>query len=120
MSQYLLSVHTGANAPDGSMTDEEARRGFEVIAQLEAEMTAAQALVFSGRLTDASSARVVNAANGKVVVTDGPFLEAKELIGGFYVVDADDLEAAERWAHKTSAAIGMPIEIRPFLDTRQF
>jgi hypothetical protein len=120
MAQYLLSVHTSEDAAAPSMTDEEARRGFELIATVEAEMTAADALVFSGRLTDASSATVVNARNGSVIVTDGPFVEAKELIAGFYIVEADDLDAARLWAEKTSAAIGMPIEVRPFVATRQF
>jgi hypothetical protein len=119
MTHYLLSVHTGADAPSQSMTDDEARHGFEVVSRLEAEMTAADALVFSGRLTDASRATVVNARNGKVVVTDGPYVEAKESIGGFYIVEAEDLVAAQRWAEKTSAAIGMSIEVRPFVATRQ-
>jgi hypothetical protein len=120
MTEYLLSVHTSADAPRPTMTDEEARSGYEVIAKLEAEMTASDALVFSGRLTDASSATVVDARNGSVVVTDGPFVEAKELIGGFYIVEAHNLDAAQRWAEKTSAAIGMPIEVRPFVATKRF
>ena len=88
MSQYLLSVHTGGDSPGRATTDEEARRGFEGIAKLESEMMAASALVFSGRLTDASSASVVHASNGKAVITDGPFVEAKESIGGFYIIEA--------------------------------
>ena len=119
MTHYLLSVHTSEDAPRPSMTDEEARRGFEVIAALEAEMTAADALVFSGRLTDASSATVVTATNGSAVVTDGPFVEAKELIGGFYIVESEGIDGAQRWAEKTSAAIGMPIEVRPFVAINQ-
>lgn len=120
MPQYLLSVHTAESASGPAMTDEEARRGFEAVAGLEAEMTAADALVFSGRLTDPSSATVVNAQNGSVVTTDGPYVEAKESIGGFYIVEAEDLDAALRWATKTSEAIRMPIEVRPFFDSRRF
>ncbi len=119
MTQYLLSVHTSADEPRPTMTEEEARSGYEVIAKLEAEMIAADALLFSGRLTDASSATVVNASNGSAVVTDGPFVEAKELIGGFYIVEAEGIDGAQRWAEKTSAAIGMPIEVRPFVATMQ-
>ncbi|MFN2418189.1 MAG: YciI family protein [Candidatus Limnocylindria bacterium] len=52
-------------------------------------------------------------------MTDGPLVEAKESIGGFYIVQAEDLDAALRWAAKTSAAIKMPIEVRPFLATQQ-
>jgi hypothetical protein len=120
MTQYLLSVHTADDAPQPPMSDEDARRGFEVVAALEADMAAADALVFSGRLTDAASATVVDARNGKVFTTDGPYIEAKEAIGGFYVVEAEDLDAALRWAAKTSAAIKMAIEVRPFLASRQF
>ncbi|MGH2392995.1 MAG: YciI family protein [Candidatus Limnocylindria bacterium] len=119
MPQYLLSVHTAENAPRPAMTDEDARRGFELIGALEAQMTAAEALVFSARLSDTSSARVVNAQNGTVVTTDGPYVEAKESIGGFYIVEAEDLDAALNWAGKTSAAIQMPIEVRPFIDSKR-
>lgn len=120
MTQYLLSVHTGTSASQQELTDSEAQRGFELVAALEAEMTSANALVLSGRLTDASSATVVKTRNGKVIVTDGPFVEAKESIGGFYVVEAESLEAAQGWAEKTSRAIGMPIEVRPFVAIRRF
>lgn len=120
MPQYLLSVHTAEGATQPAASDDEARRGFEVIAELEAQMTSANALRFSGRLTDPSSATVVDARNGSVVTTDGPYVEAKESIGGFYVVEADDLDAALEWAAKTSAAIRMPIEVRPFFASRQF
>jgi hypothetical protein len=115
MSHYLLSVHTPANgaAPE-PMSDEDQRRGWEVIGALESEMKAASALVFSGRLTDPSSATVVRAKGGKITMTDGPFTEAKEIIGGFYVIEAADLDDALNWASKTSDAIQQPIEVRPF------
>jgi hypothetical protein len=118
MPRYLLSVHMPLDAGPPSMTEEEMRRVSEVIAALEAEMTEANALVFSGRLAEPSSARVVHAENGSATTTDGPFVEAKESIGGFYIVDAPDLEAASGWAAKTSAAIRMPIELRPFFDSK--
>jgi hypothetical protein len=120
MAQYLLSVHTAEDPARPAASDEEASRGFEVIAELEADMTSANALVFSGRLTDPSSATVVRANGGSVVTTDGPYVEAKEAIGGFYIVEAEDLDGALRWAERTSAAIGQPIEVRPFFASRQF
>ena len=118
MARYLLSVHMPEGQSNPSMSEEEMRRGFEVIGALEADMQAANALVFSGRLTEASSATVVDATNGGVTTTDGPFVEAKESVGGFYIIDADDLDAATEWAARTSAAVGMPIELRPFFDSR--
>jgi hypothetical protein len=119
MTRYLLAVHTGADESPASMTEEQAREGYARISALEQEMEAADALVFSGRLGAPDSARVVQAGNGKVLTTDGPYLEAKEAIGGFYIVEAPSLNEALAWASKTSAAVGMPIEVRPFFDSRQ-
>jgi hypothetical protein len=116
MTHYLLSVHTGEGDSPQSMTEEQMREGYAAIAELESEMRSADALRFSGRLTAPSSATVVDARNGAVHTTDGPYIESKEAIGGFYIVEADDLEGALRWAAKTSAAIHMPIEVRPFFD----
>jgi hypothetical protein len=118
MPRYLLSVHMPADAAPSSMSEDEMRRGYEKIAALESEMTAADALVFSGRLTEPGRARVVRAQNGTPTTTDGPFVEAKESIGGFYILDAPDLDAATEWAARTSAAVGMPIEVRPFFDSK--
>ena len=119
MPKYLLSVHTVEGGARSSMTEQEMRDGFKVIAELEAEMASSNALVFSGRLTEPSSAKVVRAENGALLATDGPFVESKESIGGFYIIEAADLDAATSWAAKTSAAIRMPIEVRPFFDSRQ-
>jgi len=116
MTRYLLSVHTAEDEPREPMTPEQMRPMMEAIGALEAEMRAARALFLSGKLTGAREARVVRARNGKVLATDGPFVEAKEQIGGFYIIEADDLDAALDWAAKTSAAIRMPIEVRPFAD----
>ena len=116
MALYLLSVHTAGDDSPQSMTDEQMREGYASIAELESEMRADDALRFSGRLTAPSSATVVDARNGSVQTTDGPYIESKEAIGGFYIVEADDFDGALRWAAKTSAAIQMPIEVRPFFD----
>ena len=114
MARYLLSVHTKADEAPRQMTEDEMRAGFAAVTGLEAEMHSPGALVLSGRLVQPSRATVVRATKGKVITTDGPFVEAKEALGGFYVIDAPDDDAARTWASKTSAAIGMPIEVRPF------
>lgn len=116
MARYLLSVHVGADDRPQQMSEEDVRRGYERVADLEAEMRAVNALVMSARLEGADSAAVVRATNGEVLTTDGPFLEAKEAIGGFYIVEAPTREAALEWAAKTSAAIDMPIEVRALWD----
>jgi hypothetical protein len=112
MTRYLLSVHTGNGSAPEKMTEEEMRRGYEQIATLEAEMNAARALVFSGRLDGPDRARVVRPSKGR------PYAETKEHLGGFYIIDAPDIDAATDWATKVSLAINTPIEVRPFFDTR--
>jgi hypothetical protein len=115
MPKYLLSVHGTGSAPE-RMTDEEMRRGFERVGALETEMKAANALFFSGRLSDPDRARVVRPSRAKVRITDGPYAETKEQLGGFYILDAPDLDKALEWASKVTLAINTPIEVRPFVD----
>jgi hypothetical protein len=117
MARYMLSVHAG-NAPREPMTDEDTRRGFAQVETLEAEMRAADALVFSGRLEDAERARVVRPSKPRVRTTDGPFAETKEHLGGFYIIDVEDLDAALDWASRVTLAINTPIEVRAFAGTR--
>jgi len=113
MTHYLLSVHT-SDEPAEPMSDEEMQRSQEAIGTLEAEMKASSTLVLSGRLHGPDTATVVRVTDGKAITTDGPFLEAKEQIGGFYIIEAENLDDALGWASKTSAAISKPIEVRPF------
>ena len=116
MSKYLLAVHTSDEVPRQPMTEEEMRRGFAVVEAIEQEMRAANALVFSGRLLEPARARVVRPSKGRVKTTDGPYAETKEQIGGFYIIEASDLDAALDWASKVTIAIDTPIEVRPFMD----
>jgi hypothetical protein len=118
MTQYLLSVHSDSDVVREPMTDEDMRRGFEQVAVLEDEMRSADALVYSGRLSEPDQARVVRPSKGRVRTTDGPFAETKEQLGGFYIIDAADLDAALGWASKVTLAIGSPIEVRPFVGFR--
>ncbi len=118
MSHYLLSVHTATSdedRPPPAPGDPEAFMGR--VRALKADMRASHTFVFSGRLHDADTATVVRAGAPELVVTDGPFVEAKEHVGGFYVIDAPDLDAALAWAGRVVEAIGAPIEVRPFVDT---
>ena len=118
MSQYLLSVHTVEGEGHGPTTPEEMEAFMERINALEAEMRASGAFVFTGGLHGPDAATVVRRSEGELVVTDGPFVESKEHIGGFYVIDAADLDAALEWAGKVVDAINAPIEVRPFHDSR--
>ena len=118
MPQYMLSVHTGTSAPREPMTDEQQRQGYAAIAGLEAEMEAAGAFVFSARLSEPGEAKVVRRGAGRPTSTDGPFAETKEHLGGFYLIEAVNIEAAVGWASRVSDAIGEPIEVRPLAGSR--
>jgi len=118
MTQYLLSVHSSDEDMRVPMTEEEMHRGWQVIQALEADMKSTGTWVFSGRLHGADTATVVRVADGTVVTTDGPFVEANEHLGGFYIIEAPDLDAALAWASRVTQAISTPIEVRPFADFR--
>jgi hypothetical protein len=117
MTQYLLSVHSVDGEARDPMTDEEIQRSWKQIQVLNEELKSAGAWVFSGRLHEPDTATVVRISDGEAVTTDGPFVEAREHLGGFYIIQAEDLDAALVWASKTTAAVGKPIEVRPFAAT---
>ena len=114
MTQYLLSVHSVQGEAREPMTEEEMRQFMERVGVLEEEMKSAGAWLFGGALHDPDTATVVRMSGGEVVATDGPFVESKEHLGGFYVIEAKDLDAALAWASKAAAAVRKPIEVRPF------
>ena len=87
------------------------------IVALEAEMEASGTFAFSGRLADPDAATVVRSTGGDMAMTDGPFVEAKEHIAGFYIINAEDLDEALTGAGKVTDCIGAPIEVRPFAAT---
>jgi hypothetical protein len=114
MTQYLLSVVLVEDAPQPE--PEEMQRVYARVATLNAEIQSAGAWVFGGGLLPSASATVVRADGDGVLVTDGPFTESKEHIGGLWVIDAPDLEAALAWAGKATRACGQRVELRPFQD----
>lgn len=117
MARYLLSAYSvaGGDAPP-PMTPEQMQEAWKPILALEADMRSAGALVFSGRLSGPDTATVVRVSRGEVLTTDGPFVESKEHLGGFYIIEAVDLDAALAWASKVTACVHTPIEVRPFWD----
>ena len=114
MAKYLLSVHGIEGEARDPMTEEEMRRFMERVGVLEEEMKSAGAWLFGGALHQPDTATVVRVSGGEVLTTDGPFAESKEHLGGFYIIEAEDLDAALGWASKTTAAVSKPIEVRPF------
>jgi hypothetical protein len=118
MSQYLLSTYTvEGEVPGAPRTPEEMQAFMQRVAALEAEMEASGTFVFGGALHGPDATTVVRVRDGDLVMTDGPFVEAKEHIGGFYIINADDLDAALAWAGKVVDATNHPIEVRPFRAT---
>ena len=118
MAQYLLSVHSVEGKPREPMTDEEMQESYKRVLTLEEEMKQSGAWLFSGRLHGPDAATVVRISDGEVLTTDGPFVESKEHLAGFYIIEAADLDAALAWGSKVTRIISAPIEVRPFVATK--
>ncbi len=112
MPQYLLSVHNGDVSPYAS--DEEMHEAFAATGAVNDDMKAAGVYVFAGGLMPSTTASVVRAKDGALLHTDGPYLEAKEHIGGFWILDVADEAAAMSWAEKATVACRGAVEVRPF------
>jgi hypothetical protein len=113
MTKYLLAVQFDESAPE---TEEETREQMARTGKVTDEMKAAGSWVFVGGLQHSHASSVVRPANGTTTMTDGPFAETKEQLGGFWVIQCEDLDQALAWADKCALACGEPIEVRPFDD----
>lgn len=113
MTQYLLSLHSADGEVAAPMSEEEMQESWKRIEAVNEELKSSGSWVFGGALHGPETATVVSVSGGDVLTTDGPFAESKEHLNGFYIIEADDLDAAMAWATKTSAAVGKPIEVRP-------
>ena len=113
MAEYLLSVWHDEDFELDFSGDDMQRMAAQVDA-FNAELQGAGAWVFAGGLHPASSATVVRVTAGDVSMTDGPYAESKEIMGGFWVIDVADLDAALDWARRGATACEGPVEVRPF------
>ncbi len=111
MKQYLLAVQFDESKPE---TPEERREQMARTGKVTEDMQAAGSWVFVGGLVGSHASTVVRPANGTTTITDGPFAETKEQLGGFWVIRCADLDEALVWAGKCALACGQPIEVRPF------
>ncbi len=116
MKQYLLAVHTVEGEP--TLSDEDLQTAYAEVDKVSKEMVSAGVWLFGGGLQSSHTATVVRAEGGTTTMTDGPFAETKEQLGGFWVVRCADLDEALAWAEKCSAACLGPVEVRPFRDER--
>ena len=114
MKQYLLSVCYPADSsqPPPAVLS----KIMSDVTAVRKEMQSANVWVFSGGLHASDSATVLRHQNGDIVLTDGPFIESKEQIGGITIVSVPDLDAALLWARKLARATTTPIEVRPFME----
>ncbi|HRW37509.1 MAG: hypothetical protein KDB04_14065 [Acidimicrobiales bacterium] len=112
MTQYLLSVHYVDG--QGATPPEDMEAAFEAVNRFNQKLQDTGAWVFAGGLETPDTSTVVDATGPEVLTTDGPFSEAKEQIGGFWVIEAPDLDAALALATEGSAACRGPVEVRPF------
>jgi hypothetical protein len=109
--KYLVAVHH----PDDYGTSTEDEATHRDIDLLNEEMEAAGARFFAGGLPAPSKAKSLRAQpGGKVLVTDGPYLETREHIGGFWILEAADMDEALDWGRKAAIACPAPVEVRPF------
>ncbi|MDB5973791.1 MAG: hypothetical protein JWR07_551 [Nevskia sp.] len=113
MTRYLVAIHHPDDY-DPSLEDEAMSRDIDA---LNHEMEAAGVRIFAGGLHPASNAKSLRAQpDGKVLITDGPYLEAKEHVGGFWMLEAANLDEALAWGRKAVIACRAPVEVRPFID----
>ncbi|MFI0349312.1 YciI family protein [Actinomadura sp. 9N407] len=112
MQHYLLSIYqpAGGGAPSPEFLEPIMRD----LAELNEEMREAGAWVFAGGLHEPGTATVLRAREGEVLMTDGPFTEGKEVLGGITVIRAADLDEALEWGRRLSRATTLPVEVRPF------
>jgi hypothetical protein len=111
MKQYLLSIYQ----PDrGTPPPELLQKVMREVGALVEDAKAAGVWVFNGGLHPPDSATVLRLKDGEVLMTDGPYAEGKEHVGGFLIVKAEDLDGALVWARRAARVITLPIEVRPF------
>ena len=117
MTQYMLAVH-GDFSEDtvSTMSPEDMQRVYQAVDVFNTELQTAGAWVFAGGLQPPTSATTVRVKDDGVLVTDGPFAETKEHLGGFWVIEAADLDAALDWAKRAAAACEGSVEVRPFQE----
>ena len=115
MTRYLISIIQ----PDGPPPPPEVLGPvMQEIHGLRSELQAAGRWVFGDGLHPPSTATVIRATGDDVLLTDGPFVEGKEHVGGFMIIDAPDLDDALQWGLRYARATRLPIEVRPFQGKR--
>jgi hypothetical protein len=113
MTQYLLSVH-GSDEDFANVPEDEMQKMFADVNRFNEKLQAEGVWVFAGGLLPVDQATTVDNTGEKPIVTDGPYAESKEYLGGFWIIEAPDLDAALKWAGEGSQACAGKVEVRPF------
>ena len=118
MTQYLISIYQPDGATPPPSVLEEVGKKLHALNQ---EIRSAGSWVFAGGLCAPSAATVVRLRDKEIMITDGPYIEGKEHVGGFWIVNAPDLDAALGWARKAAEVLTpLPIEVRPFQNRAEY
>ena len=116
MKQYLLSIYQPDGPPSASVDLEKIGHNLAVLRE---ELRESGAWVFADGLFPPTTATVVRVQDGDVLMTDGPYVEGKEHLGGLNIINAADLDGALAWGRKLAAATTLPVEVRPFQSGAQ-
>jgi hypothetical protein len=111
MTQYMLAVHDDGSDP---YTPDELQTVFDTVDRFNQQLQADGYWVFGGGLQPIDAATTIDATGDQVITTDGPHIESKEHLGGFWIIEAPDLDVAHKLATEASAACRGPVEVRPF------
>lgn len=114
MSEYMLSVHHTGDFDPSAIDEAEMQERFAAVDAFNQRAMAEGVWVFAGGLMMPDTATVVRVREGEVVLTDGPFAETKEFLGGFWVIKVANLDEALAWAQLATVACAAPVEVRPF------
>ena len=111
MQTYLLGIYQPDGPPPSPEHLEPIMRGLGALGQ---DMTDAGALVFTGGLFPPAASTVVRLKDGETLLTDGPFTEGKEFLGGLWVIRVNDLDDALAYGRRITEITTLPVEVRPF------
>jgi hypothetical protein len=111
MTQYMLAVHDDGSDP---YAPDELQAVFDTVDRFNQQLQADGYWVFGGGLQPIDASTTIDATGDEVITTDGPHIESKEHLGGFWIIEAPDLDVAKRLAAEASAACRGPVEVRPF------
>jgi hypothetical protein len=114
MTQYMMSVYDAEGVED--LPEDEIAQIYADVDVVNKELMDAGKWVFGGGLHPAETATVVDVSGDEITITDGPYAETKEHIGGFWIIEAADLDEALDWAGKATRACRGAVEVRPFQD----